>query len=293
MGFERSRSQGNQRSGLKDREFPLTITLASLHVYPVKSCRGIDLAQSELTATGLQHDREWMIVTASGKFVTQREEPRLATIDTYLDDEGLQLALPGVGDLFVPFNKRGEAMTVTVWNDRCGAFDMGSEAAEQLEAFLGKPCRLVRFNPAARRPSNPQWTGSTEALNQFADGFPLLAISDASLKDLNTRLSAPLPMNRFRPNLVLSGLEAYGEDRLHEIASDSVRLRMVKPCTRCKITTTNQKTGVAEGTEPLSVLRGYRLSRELKGVMFGQNAIPIDGIGATLGIGQTFEPVWR
>jgi len=271
----------------------MTITLDSLHIYPVKSCRGIDVAQVELTATGLKHDREWMIVSPAGRFMTQREEPRLALIETWLDEEGLQLGLPGSGDLFVPFNKRGEAITATVWNDRCGAFDMGSEAATLLESFLGKPCRLVRFNPAGRRVSNAAWTGATEALNLFSDGFPLLVLSDASLKDLNTRLSAPLPMNRFRPNLVFGGLEPYGEDRIHELASDAIRLRMVKPCTRCKITTTDQKTGVVQGFEPLNVLREYRFSRELKGVMFGQNAIPIDGIGTMLGVGQPFEPVWR
>lgn len=271
----------------------MPITLASLHVYPVKSCRGIDVAQAELTATGLKHDREWMIVTPAGRFVTQREEPRLSLIDTWLDDEGLQLGLPGVGDLFVPFNKRGEAMTATVWNDRCGAFDMGNEAADLLERFLGKPCRLVRFNPAGKRVSNPAWTGVTEALNLFSDGFPLLAIGAASLADLNTRLAKPLPMNRFRPNLVLDGLEPYAEDRLHEIAGDAVRLRMVKPCTRCKITTTDQKTGKVEGPEPLSVLREYRFSRELKGVLFGQNVIPAGGVGSTLAIGQAFEPFWR
>lgn len=271
----------------------MPITLASLHVYPVKSCRGIEIAQSELTATGLRHDREWMIVTPTGRCITQREEPRLALIDTWLDDEGLQLGLPDCKDLFVPFNKRGEAMTVTIWNDRCGAFDMGNEAAALLEEFLGKPYRLVRFNPAGKRPSDHAWTGATIALNFFSDGFPLLAIGSASLADLNTRLTQPLPTNRFRPNLVLEGLEPYAEDRLHEIASDDVRLRMVKPCTRCRITTIDQKTGAADGVEPLNVLRAYRFSHDLKGVLFGQNVIPVSGIGSTLGVGQTFEPFWR
>ncbi len=269
------------------------ITLTSLYVYPVKSCRGIEVAHAKLTPAGLEHDREWMVVTPTGRFVTQREEPRLALINTFLDDEGLQLEAPGAGDLFVPFNTRGEATTATVWNDRCGAFDMGSAAADLLTAFLGKPHRLVRFNPASRRASNARWTGTIEALNLFSDGFPLLGISEASLEDLNQRLAVPLPMNRFRPNLVFAGLEPYGEDALNELTDGDVRIRAVKPCTRCKITTTDQKTGTAIGAEPLATLRTYRLSKDPQGVLFGQNMIPVSGIGASLGVGQTFEPSWR
>lgn len=271
----------------------MSITLTALYIYPVKSCRGIDVSQARLTATGLEHDREWMIVTPVGRFVTQREEPRLALINTWLDEEGLQLEFPGTGELFIPHNTRGEATTATVWNDRCGAFDMGSAAADLLAAFLGAPHRLVRFNPAGRRASNPEWTGETQALNQFSDGFPLLGVSEASLAELNRKLPSPLPMNRFRPNLVLSGLDPHGEDAVHELTDGSVTLRAVKPCTRCKITTIDQKTGNAIGTEPLSTLRTYRLSKHPLGVLFGQNMIPVTGIGEMLGIGQTFTPAWR
>ncbi len=271
----------------------MSITLTGLCVYPVKSCRGIDVSQARLTATGLEHDREWMIVTPVGRFVTQREEPRLALIGTWLDDEGLQLECPGAGEVFIPYHAKGEATTATVWNDRCGAFDMGTAAADLLAAFLGAPHRLVRFNPAGRRASNREWTGETQALNQFSDGFPLLAVSEASLAHLNSKLATPVPMNRFRPNLVFSGLEPHGEDALHELADDAVRLRAVKPCTRCKITTVDQKTGTATGTEPLDTLRSYRLSKHPLGVLFGQNMIPIEGIGQMLGIGQTFAPSWR
>jgi uncharacterized protein YcbX len=267
--------------------------LTGLCLYPVKSCRGIEVSQARLTATGLEHDREWMIVTPVGRFVTQREEPRLALIGTWLDDEGLQLECPGVGEVFIPYHAKGEATTATVWNDRCGAFDMGSAAADLLAAFLGAPHRLVRFNPAGRRASNREWTGETQALNQFSDGFPLLAVSEASLAQLNGKLATPVPMNRFRPNLIFSGLEPHGEDALHELADDAVRLRAVKPCTRCKITTVDQKTGTATGTEPLDTLRSYRLSKHPLGVLFGQNMIPIEGMGQMLGIGQTFAPSWR
>lgn len=286
-------SKYNRRAHALHREANLAITLTALNVYPVKSCRGISLTEATLAATGLEHDREWMIVTPSGRFVTQREEPRLASIETYLDEEGLQIILPDAGELFVPFNAHGGTLTAVVWNDRCGAFDMGSQAADLLTAFLGKPHRLVRFNPAGQRLSNPVWTGITPAFNLFSDGYPLLAISEASLTDLNSRLEMPLPMNRFRPNLVFDGFSPYGEDTVHELANGTVRLRAVKPCTRCKITTTDQKTGLVTGTEPLNTLRTYRLNRELKGVLFGQNVIPVGGLGQTLAIGQTFEPFWR
>jgi len=271
----------------------LSITLTGLCIYPVKSCRGIEVSQAKLTATGLVHDREWMIVTPVGRFVTQREEPRLALINTWLDDEGLQLEFPGAGELFIPYNTKGEATTATVWNDRCGAFDMGTAAADLLAAFLGAPHRLVRFNPAGHRASNREWTGELQALNQFSDGFPLLAVSEASLAHLNEKLPSPLPMNRFRPNLVFSGLEPHGEDALYELADVTVKFRAVKPCTRCKITTVDQKTGSASGTEPLDTLRTYRLSKHPMGVLFGQNMIPLEGLGEMLGIGQAFTPTWR
>jgi uncharacterized protein len=271
----------------------LSITLTGLCIYPVKSCRGIEVSQAKLTATGLVHDREWMIVTPVGRFVTQREEPRLALINTWLDDEGLQLEFPGAGELFIPYNTKGEATTATVWNDRCGAFDMGTAAADLLAAFLGAPHRLVRFNPAGHRASNREWTGELQALNQFSDGFPLLAVSEASLAHLNEKLPSPLPMNRFRPNLVFSGLEPHGEDALYELADGTVKFRAVKPCTRCKITTVDQKTGSASGTEPLGTLRTYRLSKHPMGVLFGQNMIPLEGLGEMLGIGQAFTPTWR
>ncbi len=266
----------------------MSITLTGLCLYPVKSCRGIDVPQARLTATGLEHDREWMIVTPVGRFVTQREEPRLALISTWLDDDGLQLEFPGVGELLIPYNTKGEATTATIWNDRCGAFDMGTAAADLLAAYLGSPHRLVRFNPAGRRASDREWTGDAKALNQFSDGFPLLAVSEASLAHLNQKLPSPLPMNRFRPNLVFSGLEAHGEDALHELADETVTLRAVKPCTRCKVTTVDQKMGTVSGTEPLDTLRSYRLSKHPLGVLFGQNMIPIEGIGQMLGLGQTF-----
>jgi len=258
------------------------ITLAELHVYPVKSCRGIALDAARITEAGLEHDREWMVVTPDGRFVTQRERPRLALIETRLTADALVLAAPGREPLVVPYEHDGAPTEVTVWRDRCRAHDQGEDAARWLSTFAGCELRLVRFDPSHRRPSDPAWTGRLEAFARFSDGFALLAISRASLADLNARLAAPLPMNRFRPNLVLDGLPPYGEDALGDVVAGGVRLRRVKPCARCIITTTDQASGNRDGEEPLRTLKTYRWDPALRGITFGQNLIVAAGAGSWL-----------
>jgi uncharacterized protein YcbX len=268
------------------------VRIASLHVYPVKSCRGIDLDAARVTRTGIAYDREWMITSPAGRFLTQREEPRLALIVTQLTSDALVLTAPGLAALPVPYAYDGTPTEVVVWKDRCAAFDQGDAAAEWLTRLLGKPQRLVRFDPRGVRPSG---SGAAEATGyaQFSDGYAMLVISAASLADLNSRLPQPLPMNRFRPNLVVAGLPAYGEDDVAELATAGVRLQLVKACTRCTITTTNQLTGTVEGDEPLRTLRTYRWNRKLRGIAFGQNAIVAAGEGATLRVGDTLEALTR
>ena len=271
------------------------IRITAINVYPVKGCRGIGLESARLAATGFEHDREWLIVRPDGRFMTQREEPRLALIETALVDtrsapeqteKTLRLRVPGGNELDVSFAASAREVEVTCWKDRCAAFDAGEEAAEFLTRYLGSPVRLVRFDARRKRPSNPQWTPGVEALNQFSDGFPWLLISEASLEDLNSRLERKMPMNRFRPNIVVSGLPPFGEDQLHELTAGAVRLRRAKPCTRCIVTTTEQSTGTRDGDEPLRTLAKFRFDRELKGVVFGQNLILIEGIGAELRVGD-------
>lgn len=269
------------------------VTITALNVYPVKSCRGIALESAAIAITGILHDRQWLIVRPNGHFITQREEPRLALVTTALTQEVLTLEAPGQRPLTIPFDAQGASVEVTCWRDRCAAFDAGDEAARWLEQHLGAPHRLVRFDPARKRPASPDWTQGIEALNQFSDGFPFLLISQASLDDLNTRLPQRLPMNRFRPNIVVDGLPAYGEDDVHELHSDGIALRVVKPCTRCAITTTDQSRGERDGDEPLRTLRSYRFSRELKGVAFGQNVILTAGEGRRLRVGQQLDIHWR
>lgn len=263
------------------------ITLAALHVYPVKSCRGLAPAAARLTEAGLEFDREWLIVTPEGRFLTQREEPRLATVEVALENGALVLSAAGAGTVAVPLEPAaGAPVEVTVWKDRCRALDQGEDAAAWLGDLLGRPLRLVRFDPAHRRASSREWTGAVEAWTRFSDGFALLAIATASLGDLNARLPRPLPRDRFRANLWLDGLPPYGEDALHELVNGAVRLRRAKPCARCIVTTTDQGTGARDGEEPIRTLRGYRWDAALGGVTFGQNLIVVGGEGEWLRVGM-------
>lgn len=263
--------------------------ITALNIYPVKSCKGISLDAAPISETGFTHDREWLIVRPDGKFVTQREQPKLALITPSLTGTSLRLDAPGLEPLEVPASLDSNPVEVLCWKDQCAAFDAGSSAADWLATYLGAPHRLVRFDAARKRLASRQWTHDVDAATQFSDAFPFLVISQASLDDLNSRLKSPLPMNRFRPNIVIDGVDAYAEDSIHELHSSEVTLRIVKPCTRCAITTTDQTRGTRDGDEPLRTLRSYRFSRELMGVLFGQNAILVNGLGRELRVGQSFE----
>lgn len=266
--------------------------ITALNIYPVKSCRGIALTQARLTETGFEHDREWLVTTPEGRFLTQRERPLLAQIETALTADRLVLRRPNGADLQLSLNMVGPAVEVTIWKDRCAAFDAGDEAAAWLTEHLGKPARLVRFDIRRQRPSEAEWTQGVPAFNQFSDGFPWLLISQASLDELNTRLKQPLPMNRFRPNIVVDGLAPFGEDEVKEFIAGDVRLRPVKPCTRCAITTTDQVTGERTTEEPLKTLKEFRFDRGLRGVTFGQNMVLASGLGNELKVGQRLDVTW-
>ncbi len=266
--------------------------ITALNIYPVKSCRGISLTQARLTETGFEHDREWLVTTPEGRFLTQRERPLLAQIETALSDGQLVLRKPNSSELKIPMNLTGPEVEVTVWDDRCAAFDAGDAAARWLTEHLGKPSRLVRFDQRRKRPSDTEWTQGVAAFNQFSDGFPWLLISQASLDELNTRLKQPLPMNRFRPNIVVDGLAPFDEDQVHEFIAGDVRLRPVKPCTRCVITTTDQVTGERTSDEPLKTLKEFRFDRALRGVAFGQNIVLASGLGSELKVGQRLDVTW-
>jgi uncharacterized protein YcbX len=269
------------------------VRIASLHLYPVKSACGIELEQAELTAAGIAQDRRWMLVNPSGTFLTQRELPRLALLRPELSASELRLHAPQLDPIALPLAQWGERRQVRVWRHSCEAYDEGPRVAQWLRQFLERDCRLVRFDPAHRRLSSREWTGTFEAENRFSDGYPLLAIASASLHDLNGRLEQALPMNRFRPNIVLDGLQPFDEDHIEELSAGDIRLRFVKPCTRCQITATNQDTGTIEGTEPLRTLKSYRYDPKLHGVCFGHNLIVAGGTGGQLQRGQALQLSWK
>ena len=270
------------------------VTLAGLFVYPVKSCRGTPLAHGTLTKSGLLHDREWMVVTPAGRFLTQRELPELALVSPQLRDDALVLDAPGMATLSLRLDDRsGERRPVVVWRDACQGIDAGDGAAHWFSAFLGRPVRLVRFDESQRRTTDPHWSAGIEGETRFTDGFPLLVLSRASLDDLNARLPHPLPLDRFRTSLLIDGCEAYAEDRMAALGTDGVRIRIVKPCARCVITTTDQSTAERDGEEPLKTLKTYRWDHELKGVVFAQNAVVEAGAGAPLSVGMEFEVEWK
>lgn len=263
--------------------------LTELNVYPVKSCRGISLAEALLTPHGIEHDREWMVVDEAGQFVTQRTFPRLALIETELTAAVLRLRATGRDALEIPFAPlpTGER-PVQIWQHATTALDEGEAAAAWLSDFLGARLRLVRWHPLQRRLSNLEWTGGVAAENRFTDGYPYLILGEKSVADLNRRIGGvPLPMNRFRPNLVIAGVAPYAEDSLRTLRVDGIELRIVKPCIRCRIITTDQTTAEV-GVEPLHTLAGYRRDPRFAGLLFGQNAILIAGVGRRLRVSSEF-----
>ncbi len=287
-------------------------TIAQLFIYPVKSCAGIAMTDVVLYDTGLDFDRAWMVVDADGVFASQREHPRMALVTPQFRRGELVLRAPGMLALHVNIDGVEGAVQVEVWDDQVPAFDMGDIAAQWFTDFLsltdaGLPAanaprfRLVRFDPAHNRLASKTWTGGVDAPYQFADGFPLLLASAASVDGLNSKLAAighpAVDARRFRPNIVLAGLEAHDEDRLQSITVDAgaqaVTLVPCKPCSRCSIPNVDPATGIASAAVN-DTLQGYRANAQLDGaITFGMNAIIQSGVGATLKVGQRVRGNFR
>jgi len=270
------------------------VTLESIHVYPVKSCAGSAPREALLTETGLDLDRQWLVVDPAGMFVTQRELPRMALVQTTLKSSELILRAPGMLAVHVAIDRVEDRTEVEVWGERVAAYDMGALCAQWFSDFLGRPLRLARFDPEAPRHADRKWTGAAEAANAFQDGFPLLVASATSIDEVNRRLASagqsPVTLARFRPNLVLGGLDAHGEDHLDEVvfaaAEGPVRLKLVKPCVRCSIPDVDPATGVA-GHAVGDVLSQYRADPRMGGsITFAMNAIVVEGIDCTLTTGM-------
>ena len=273
----------------------LPITLAGLFVHPLKSCARIEVDRARLIDTGLEWDREWMVVDADGTFVSQREEPHLALVRPTLRAHDIALRAPGMLTLHLSLDAVEGPLAVRVWNDRVQACDMGGLAAQWFSDFLGRRVRLARFDPDVRRSVDPSWAAPTDALTAFADAFPLLVLSRASLAELNRRLERhggqAVGSERFRPNLLIDGVDAHGEDLLERIEFDGaggrVVLRLVKPCTRCSIPDVDPARGERDAAVG-AVLASYRANERMQGqVTFGMNAVIDSGIDAELAVGAS------
>lgn len=248
----------------------MPITVTSLHYYPVKSLAGHNVESRRIVATGFENDREFMLVDDENNFITQREYPKLALVEPSLVDGRMKLNAPSMGPVDIPIIESGVRYPVTVWGDAVEAIDMGELAANWFSAFLQKNVRMVRKAADAVRQCDQRYATAEDDETAFSDAFPFLLISEESLAELNLRLDFPVLMNRFRPNVVVSGAGPFSEDNWSQIRIDGIRFDVVKPCARCKVTTVDQATGVA-GKEPLRTLATFR---NFDGkVLFGQNLV--------------------
>jgi len=285
----------------------MTVTVSGLTIYPIKSCGGIALQQSAIGMAGLQNDRRWMLTTPDGLFLTQRGLPAMARIGTDIRNGFLTVTYPGMPRLDVPIDVIEDddsvRLQVTVWRDAVDAVDEGDLAAQWFSAALQTPCRLVKVHPQAHRvagvdyvsdwlAAHPETEGfAPRHVYAFADGYPVLVANEASLVELNRRLvdrgQAAVGMDRFRANVVLSGLDAFEEDYVAMLQVGDIRFGLVKPCVRCEVPNTDQVTGQRHA-EPMTTLTGFRSQRG-GGVTFGENAIVDAPAHAVIAVGDAVE----
>jgi len=272
--------------------------LSELNLYPIKSCAGIALKEATLTRAGLMseqiYDREWAVVGPDGVALTQREHPRMALIVPRLKSETLELRAPGMLRLEIPLGlpdpDSAPTLQVQVWEDSVLGYDCDDTTATWFSAFLGTPCRLARFHANAKRVTSGTWTNGEQHPTLFSDGYPILVIGTGSLQDLNEKLSKAgrdqLPMNRFRPNIVVGDIDPFEEDYTDTFAIGEALLKPVKPCPRCPMPSIDQSTGEF-GPDPLDILQGYRAKEEVEGgICFGMNVVVMQGEGQQLRVGQ-------
>lgn len=252
---------------------PDVAVVSSLFVYPIKSCAGLSRRRLVFDERGPLHDRRWMLVDGAGKFLTQRDHPLLSQVYPKLseDPDGttqLSVTTEGLGPLRIPPEPAGRR-PVEVWGFQCEALDLGAECADWFSTAIGQSCRLVRFADDVRRPTSQRHT-SLKSEVAFSDGYPALLLSVESLIELNRRVDVAVPMNRFRPNIVVRDVRPFEEDSWVKVGSNDITLSVVKPCERCKVTTIDQQSGIG-GKEPLKTLARFR---RLNGrVVFGQNCV--------------------
>lgn len=273
--------------------------LSQLILYPIKSCAGMEVTEAVATVSGLSaqgvHDREWMLVAPDGQFLTQREFPRMATVVPRVEGDSLVVTAPGMAPLSLPLARQAgtETLRVQIWDDSVDAADCGDAAAAWFEQALDGACRLVRFLPGLDRPTSTKWTGGAPSSARFADAYPLLLIGTSALEEINARMLAAgrdaLPMNRFRPNLVVDGTDPFEEDYTASLQAGDILIKPVKPCARCPIPAIDQATGIP-GPDPLDILQSWRAKAILDGaVCVGMNCIVAAGQGGVLRVGLELD----
>ncbi len=261
------------------------IQLSNLTYYPIKACRGFDVKESNVERIGLEHDRRMMVVTSDGDFLTQREYPKLALVTPTLSNEVVTLSAPNFNSMQVAIQTEGFNWPVNIWKSKgVNAVDQGDEAANWFSDWLDSSVRLVHIAGGIQRKLNPDFSINADDHTGFADGYPILIISEESLQDLNSRLDLPLPMNRFRPNIGVKAGEPFAEDTWKRIKIGEVEMALVKPCPRCVVTTIDQDT-LEKSTEPLKTLQKYR--RQESEAIFGMNVIPLNS--GRLEVGMNVE----
>lgn len=276
--------------------------ISEINIYPIKSLKGISLEKATVEERGLQYDRRWMLTAPDGMFFTQREFPRMALINPVIRDDGLLVTSDFITGIKIPFEPDTlNRQTVTIWNSVCDGLVYGDGVNEWFSSVIGTRCQLVYMPDDSRRNVNPLFNRDDNVVS-FADGYPLMVLSEATLADLNSRLDVPMPMNRFRPNLVVAGSDAFAEDNWKRIRIGEAVFRSTKPCERCVITTVDQSKGEFTGKEPLKTLASYRMARDIMPerleslginettVLFGQNLIA-ESVGAIVNVGDAIEIV--
>lgn len=285
--------------------------ISSISIYPIKSLSGISLEQSVVEKRGLKFDRRWMLTDKDGMFFTQREVPKMAAIGVEVAGDELRVTSDSVGTLKIPFEPdRGDRQSVTVWQSTMIGEVYAGEVSEWFSDVLGRHCQLVMMPETTERHVNERFDNGDDIVS-FADGYPLLVIGEGSLAEVNERLhdrykddeygeKLPLPMNRFRPNLVVQGSDPFEEDRWAKIRVGEMIFRVVKPCARCVMTTVDQARGEFDGKEPLKTIATFRMAKDVfpgkyedlgqtaNAVLFGENLIP-ENSGSTVRVGDEVE----
>ncbi|WP_026464050.1 MOSC domain-containing protein [Adhaeribacter aquaticus] len=264
-----------------------TLNLSQINIYPIKSLGGISLTSSLVEPRGLQYDRRWLLVDATGEALTQRTLPEMALLQVQLLPNGLQVShkTKSLEAIFIPFEPiTSQPLWVRIWDDTCLAQEVAPTVSDWFSEVLQKSCKLVYMPEKSKRQVDLTYARAGEIVS-FADSFPILLIGQESLVDLNNRLPEPVPMDRFRPNLVVTGSFPYAEDNWKDFTINSFPFKVVKPCARCSLTTIDQQTG-QKSKEPLRTLATYRNSNNK--ILFGQNVLPLSP-GATIQVGDQLE----